>query len=675
MRPADAAARATELRSLLEDASYRYYVLDQPTISDAEYDRLFRELEELEAAHAELKTPDSPTSRVGAPPREGWQTVAHRHPMLSLGNIFSEEELGEFDKRVKRHLGLGEEAIVAYTVEPKIDGLSIELVYEDGRLVVASTRGDGFKGEDVTDNARTIAAIPLRLRRAAPGLLEVRGEVYFPKQAFAQLNREREEAGEPTFANPRNAAAGSLRMLDPSITASRPLAALFYAVSTTPLGEGRPATHAELIAELKGLGFPTPPVRLCQGVAEVRAAFQALSETRHDAVYEMDGVVLKVNDHRLQAELGQVSRAPRWAVAWKMPAQQETTVVEEIIVQVGRTGALTPVACLRPVVVGGVTVKRATLHNADELSRKDVRQGDTVLVQRAGDVIPEVVQVITERRPEGAQPYVFPTRCPECDTPVVRGDGEAVQRCPSFTCPAQVRERIRHFATRHAMDIDGLGDRLVHRLVESGKAVSVADLFRLTKDDLLAIERMGDKSAENLLARIAGARERPLDRLIFGLGIRHVGEHVARVLSMALGSLDALVSASAERLAEIHGIGPEVAAAVVQHFARPENRTVVEALSAQGVRGVAAPVVARSDKLKGKTLVVTGTLGSMSREEAHARILEHGGRAASSVSKKTDYLVAGESAGSKLTRAQELGVQVLSEAEFIALLDEAAAPG
>lgn len=663
------AQRAEVLRLELADASYRYYVLDAPTLSDAEYDRRFRELEELERAHPQLATPDSPTQRVGAPAAQGFREVAHPHPMVSLANVFDDAELRGFDERVKRHLGLEMDEPVEYAVEPKIDGLGIELVYVDGVLEVASTRGDGLVGEDVTANARTIRSIPLRLRRPFAGTLEVRGEVYFDKTEFAAFNREQEEAGAKVFANPRNAAAGSLRQVDPRITASRPLRAVFYALATVPDGDALPATHLELVHWLGELGFPTLPAQVCADVDQVALAYQRVCATRHDYPYEMDGLVVKVNRHALQRELGMVSRAPRWAVAYKLPSQQETTRVEEIVCQVGRTGVVTPVAKLAPVSIGGVVVTSATLHNAEEVARKDVRVGDTVLVQRAGEVIPEVVQVVALQRPADTRPFVFPTACPECGTALERADEEVAWRCPNVNdCAAQLRERLRHFASRHAMDIEGLGDKVIAQLVLRGLVRDPSDLYRLTVDQLADLERMGEKSATNLVSAIAASRKQPLARLLHGLGIRHVGEVVAKQVAEGTGSLDALLAARPERLAELHGIGPEVAGAIAAYFAEPRHRELIERLRAAGVEAQAGQAERHSDKLAGKTLVVTGTLSGMSRDEAHALIAAHGGRAASSVSKKTDYVVAGEAAGSKLEKARSLGVQVLDEQAFLALI-------
>ncbi len=680
----DPGSRIAELRRELDEHSYRYYVLDAPTVSDAEYDRLFHELVALEAAHPALVTPQSPTQRVGAKPSDKFEPFPHRYPMLSLGNVFDHDEFHEFDARVKRHLGMAEDAVVTYAAEPKIDGLGVELVYENGVLTVGSTRGDGVTGENITSNVRTIKSIPLELREKLPGIFEVRGEVFLPKADFKELNREREENGEPTFANPRNAAAGSLRQLDPAVTASRPLRAILYAMSTIPNDDSLPATHSDLLAWFRDLGLPTFETRVCRGVEEALAAYDDLLERREDFAYEIDGVVFKVNDHSLQVELGQVSRAPRWAVAFKLPAQQENTVVEAIEIQVGRTGALTPVAHLEPVGVGGVTVSRATLHNADEIERKDVRVGDTVVLQRAGDVIPEVVKVVEEKRPAGTEPFRFPETCPECGTPVIRPEDEVVVRCPNIAgCPAQIREGLKHFVSRKAMDIDGLGGKRLEMLTRAGLIKGRPDIFRLDEGALLAakdlyVERFpGEESipgfqkkgAQNLVKAIDAAKTRPLARFIFALGIRHVGEFVAKLLANELGSIDALRTATLEQLGEIHGIGGEVAQAVVDWFAEEANQSMVDALLALGVTPEGPKRESHSDRLAGKTLVVTGKLETMSRDEAKAFIEAHGGRAASSLSKKTDMLVAGEAAGSKLDKARELGIAVLSERELLEMLE------
>lgn len=667
--------RLHTLRQELAEHAYRYYVCDAPIISDSEYDRLFAELVEIEAQHPDWVSADSPSQRVGAAPRQGGLAAVHRErPMLSLGNVFDAAEVEDFEKRLRRHLNIGPNETIDYAVEPKVDGLSIELTYENGVLTLASTRGDGSTGEDVTANARTIGSVPLRLRLdpkspwPVPTLLRVRGEVYLPKDKFAQLNRDRLDAGEATFANPRNAAAGSLRQLDPGVTARRPLRAVFYGLDRIALAATLPPTHLDLVSWLKSMGFAVLPAGLAHGLPQVEKVLQELTAGRHDFVFEIDGAVIKVNSHRLQDELGQVSRAPRWAIAYKMPSQQATTVVEDILINVGRTGALTPVAILTPVNVGGVMVSRATLHNAGELARKDIRKGDTVLVQRAGDVIPEVVQAIMEKRPKKAAVYRFPTHCPVCGTAAVRPDDEAVWRCPNVACPAQTRERLFHFASRRGMDIHGLGDKMVAELVETKLVATPADLYRLTAEDLLKLPRRKDKSVGNLLQAIEASKQVPLARIIYSLGIRHVGEHVAKIVARHVKSLAGLAGVQAAELAAVHGIGPEVQQAIIQFVEAPANRQLLADLLALGVVG-RAPVGGDtvSQVLQGKTVVITGTLAALSRDEAQALVEQHGGRASGSVSKKTDYLVAGEAAGSKLQKAQDLGVPILSEEAFLAL--------
>lgn len=677
LRPADRSLHTQpEYDALVAELlghAHRYYVLDEPTVDDATYDGLYRQLVAAEAAHPEWVRADSPTRRVGAPVAASLKTVRRERPMLSLSNIFAEEGALEFDARVKRTLGLGEERSIDYVVEPKVDGLSIELTYQDGRLVLATTRGDGEVGEDVTANARTIRNVPLALHESIPGKIEVRGEIYFPKAEFAALNRRREAAGEKLFANPRNAAAGSLRQLDSKVTADRPLRGVFYALWGEHASIKAVRSHTTLVRKLEALGFSVLPQRRAHGAAELQAAFNDLLAYRPKFVFEIDGAVIKVDDHHLQEELGQVSRAPRWAVAYKMPAEQATTVVEDIGINVGRTGALTPTAILKPVAVGGVFVSRATLHNQSEVARKDVRVGDTVWVQRAGDVIPEVVKVVPELRPPTAVPYVFPTHCPRCDTLAERPDGEAVWRCPNHNCPAQAEERIRHFASRPAMDINGLGEKLAAQLVGEGLVATPADLYALKKDALLRLERMAEKSADGLLAAIEESKGQPLPRVLFGLGIRHVGEHVAKVLAGHLQSLAALLDVpDSATLQAVHGIGPEVAQAIYAYATDEANRALVQrlvdcGLGAQGAGGQEG-LAPEAQRLRGKVVVVTGTLSALSREQAKATIERHGGHAASSVSKKTDFLVAGESAGSKLDKAKTLGVAVLDEQAFLALL-------
>lgn len=665
----DRAQREAEaLRARIRTHDHRYHVLDDPVISDAEYDRLLRRLQALEEAHPELVTPDSPTRRVGGPPGEQFETVRHRVPMLSLANAFDEDEVRAFDVRVRRLLGADE---VAYVAEPKLDGLSVELVYEHGAFTLGSTRGDGETGEAITANLRTVGAIPLRLNWPdddPPARLEVRGEVYIALSDFRTLNRAREERGEPAFANPRNAAAGSLRQLDPCITAERPLAFTAYDLAD-PRAHGL-RTQTELLAALRSWGFRshwrTWP---CGHIEAALAAYRELESARDQLAFEVDGLVIKVDRFDLREELGATSRSPRWALAYKFPPRQGTTRVRDITVQVGRTGVLTPVAELEPVTLSGVTVKRATLHNQDEIDRKDVRVGDIVLVQRAGDVIPEVVRVQAERRGGHERPFRLPDRCPVCDGVVVREEGEVAHRCVNAACPAQVKERIRHFASRDAMDIEGLGRKWVDHLVEADRVRSVADLYRLGANDLLDLERMADKSTQNLLAAIEASKSRPLHRLIFALGIRHVGAHLAESLAAAYPSLEALQGADPEALAELEGVGPKVARSVADFFSDPHNAALVAELKALGVAPRGGRGGAGERPLAGQRFVLTGTLHALTRREAEERIKRLGGSVTASVSKKSDYVVVGESPGAKADKARELGVEVLDEGAFLELIE------
>jgi len=658
------AVRAEELRSRLREASHRYYVLDAPTLSDAEYDRLFRELEQIEADHPDLITPDSPTRRVGAAPSEKFAKVTHRRQMMSLANAMTEEEFLEFDGRVHRLLG---DDPVRYVVEPKLDGLAVTLTYENGRFVQGATRGDGLTGEDVTANLRTIKMVPLQLKGSPPARFEVRGEVFINKRDFVRMNEEREKAGEPTFVNPRNCAAGSLRQLDPRITAQRPLSIFFYETGDTPGLELE--THWEKLLLLRELGLRTNPENeLVEGVDAIKDKYRRLLGKRHELPYEIDGSVIKVDSEDQRRRLGAVSRTPRWAVAWKFPAEEEATTVEDIFVSVGRTGALTPVAALKPVHVGGVTVSRATLHNEDELRRKDVRVGDRVFLRRAGDVIPEIVRVIPESRPPDSKPWEMPRQCPACGTPVVREEGEAITRCPNPTCPAKTVSRLRHFASRLAMDIEGLGIETSTQLTETGLVKTPADLYRLTYDQLVNLERFADLSARNLLAAIEASKTRPLRHVIYALGIRMVGEATALALARRFGSLEALAEASVEDLQSVRDVGPEVARQIHDFLAVPEQRETIRQLLAAGVRPQPEQAVAGSGAFAGKTVVLTGTLTQYSRESAKVEIERRGGRVSGSVSRKTDLVVAGEDAGSKLKKAQELGVRVVDENGFKELL-------
>ena len=690
----DPATRAAELRSAIDEANHRYYVLDAPTIDDAEYDRLLHELVDLEAAHPELATPDSPTQRVGAAPSATFAEVRHAVPMLSLGNAFGHDELREFDARVRRGLGLGEaDAGVAYVCELKIDGLAISLRYAGRSFVRGATRGDGTTGEDVTANLRTVRAIPLRLRADPPGdELEVRGEVFMPRGAFAELNAALEREGKPLYANARNTAAGSVRQKDPAATAARRLAVWCYQVVGVP---GIDSHHASLEL-LREFGFPVNPhTRGVEGIDAVIGYVDDWAEARRELDYETDGVVVKVDSVAQQAQLGFVSRAPRWATAYKFPAQQVTTRLEEIEVYVGRTGALTPVAHVTPVFVGGTTIRNATLHNLDEIRRRDLRIGDTVVLQRAGDVIPEVVSAVVGVRDGTEREWEMPTACPACDTPAVREEGEVVWRCPNPWCPAQRLGALLHFAGRGGMDIEGAGYAVVSQLVERGLMREPADLFGLGIETLEGLDRYARKSAENLHAAIAGARRRPLPRILNALGMRHVGEQTAIDLGAwlvheaprALGGdgaaedeatwtrrvADRLRSATAEELTAVFGVGQVVAEAIAGYFREPHTAGTLHALLDAGVLAEAPQpgaeaVPAASGPLAGKTVVVTGTLAGFSREAAEAAIRAAGGHPAGSVSARTDYLVAGEKAGSKLVAAEKLGVPILDEDGFRSLL-------
>ncbi len=674
--PAEAARRARQLREEIERHNYAYYVLDAPTIPDAEWDAMFRELQALEARYPELATPDSPTQRVGGPPRADLREVRHAVPMLSLNNAFSEEEAIAFDQRVRDTLAranvpLGE---VEYACELKFDGLAINLRYERGVLVEAATRGDGTVGEDVTPNVRTIHSVPLKLRAAQPpAVLEARGEVVMFRRDLERLNERQRARGEKEFANPRNAAAGALRQLDPKITAQRRLHFFAYGLGELR-GATEPQTHWAALEWIASLGLPVNDERaLVHGAAGLLGFYRRALRKRPELPYDIDGVVYKVNAHALQRALGYVSRAPRFAIAHKFPAQEATTQVLDIEVQVGRTGALTPVARLAPVQVGGVTVTSATLHNEDEIRRKDVRIGDTVIVRRAGDVIPEVVAVVPERRPAHTRPFHMPAKCPVCGSAVERPADEAIARCTGgLVCPAQRKQALRHFAGRRALDIEGLGEKLIDQLVDAGLVRTPADLFRLDLDTLSNLERMGPKSAANLLAALDKARKTTLERFIYALGIRHVGESTARDLARHFGSFDALLAADETALLEVPDVGPVVAASIARFFAEPHNREVIAQLRAAGVRWPEGPPVRRGDvgRLAGKTLVLTGTLPTWTRDEAKARIEAAGGKVTGSVSKKTDYVVAGADPGSKLEKAQALGVTVIDEDGLRRLLGE-----
>ncbi|MFL6577603.1 MAG: NAD-dependent DNA ligase LigA [Povalibacter sp.] len=662
--------RAHELREQIERHNYRYYVLDDPTVSDAEYDRLLNELKELEAQHPEIITADSPTQRVGIAPVGELAEVVHSTPMLSLDNAFTEEDLLNFDRRVRERLDDVE--VVEYAAEPKLDGLAVSFRYEAGVLVQAATRGDGTRGEDVTHNVRTIKAVPVRLRGQAPEVLEVRGEVFMRVAGFKAMNEKALAAGEKVFVNPRNAAAGSLRQLDPRLTASRPLDAFFYSVGESR-GWKMPARHSESLEQLREWGLKISPLlRVVQGAQGCLEYYREIGAQRAKLPYEIDGVVYKVNRFQQQRDLGFVARAPRWAIAHKFPAHEENTIVRGVEFQVGRTGALTPVARLEPVFVGGVTVSNATLHNMDEVQRKDVHIGDTVVIRRAGDVIPEIVKVIIEKRPKSASKVELPKVCPICGSDVERVEGEAVARCTGgLFCPAQRKESLRHFASRRAMDIEGLGSKLIDQLVDSDHVHTPADLDRLTVADFTQLERMGEKSAANLVAALDASKKTTFARFLYALGIRDVGEATAAALAAHFGTIEALENASEEQIQEVPDIGPVVAAHVHHFLQQPHNREVIQQLQAAGVHW---PVQARRSgpaegALSGKTFVLTGTLETLSRDEASDRIAALGGKVSGSVSKKTNYVVAGAEAGSKLKKAQELGVEVLDEAALLKLLN------
>ena len=661
----EAARRIAELTRELNEHAYRYHVLDDPLISDGEYDRLFQELLKLEEAYPDLAAEDSPSRRVGGVPLDKFEQVAHRLPMLSLENGFSDQDLRDFSLRLERFLN--EPVRSGFSAEPKMDGLAVELVYEQGRLVMGSTRGDGIIGEDISAQLKTITAIPLRLLRSDVELLEVRGEVYMEKQGFADLNDSQLSRGLQAFANPRNAAAGSLRQLDPTITAQRPLKFFAYGVGDP---QSTPCTsQTELLDYLQQVGFPTCPYNsFCPGIEEVIAQFERLASVRHQLPYEIDGMVVKVDELNLQNRLGVKSRAPRWALARKFPATQATTTLKGVEFQVGRTGAVTPVALLEPVNLDGATVSRATLHNQGEIDRKDLRVGDAVLVQRAGDVIPEVVKPIVDRRRGNETPITLPNHCPACDSELIKPDDEAVTRCPNLQCPAQLLRGLIHYCSKAGLDIEGLGKRYVEQLFEEKIIGEIADLYTLDREVLKDLEGWGEKSADNVLAAIDQARTPPLADFIAALGIRFIGENSASLLESHFGSLDKLVAATEDELLEIDGIGDQAARSLIDYFA---NRRIIEMFSRlrqAGVFPATAEKAAEDLALTGATLVFTGSLTKLSRDEAKKLVKEHGGTIASSVTRKVTHVVAGEKAGSKLTKAREAGKTILSEEEFLKLI-------
>ncbi|MEW6080236.1 MAG: NAD-dependent DNA ligase LigA [Bacillota bacterium] len=659
LRPKEAAQRAEALRETIRRHDHLYYVMDSPEASDAEYDSLLGELMRLEEEFPEVITPDSPTQRVGGTPLEGFGTVTHAVPMLSLGNAFGEAEMRAFDGRVRNAVA----DPGGYVVEPKIDGLSVTLVYENGQLARGATRGDGVVGENITQNLKTIRSIPLGLPKPGVSLLEVRGEVFMTREDFARLNAAREAAEEPLFANPRNAAAGSARQLDPGVTAARPLRAAFYEVRRI---EGIPLQlHSQGLETLKTLGFPVPPHAICQGIEEILQVCAEWEADRHRVPYEIDGMVVKVDSLEVQSRLGSTSKSPRWAMAYKFAAEQAVTRLLGITIQVGRTGALTPTAELEPVRISGSTVSRAGLHNEDYIRVKDIRVGDWVIVQKAGEVIPEVVRVLQERRTGEERVFTMPGKCPVCGSDALRLEGEAVTRCAGISCPAQVREGLIHFGSRDAMDIDGLGPAMVGKLVEAGLVRDVADLYSLTPAGLAAIERLGDRSSENLVNAIQRSKDQPLSRLLFALGIRHVGKRAAEVLAQRFTSMKALSEASLEDLTSVEEVGPKIAQSVASFFRQEQTRDVLQRLEQAGVNMVEH--VQRAGDLAGKTFVFTGTL-SIPRSQAEALVKERGGKTGASVSRQADYVVAGEDPGSKLDKARSLGVTVLSEADFLGLV-------
>lgn len=681
---ADPSDRIEELRARIRHHEHRYYVLDDPEITDAEFDRLLNELAALEAANPDLVTPDSPTRRVGGAPADGFASVEHAAPMLSLDNAYTDDELREFDARVRRGLGLADDAPpLGYVAELKIDGLSLALTYDDGRLIRGVTRGDGIHGEDVTSNVRVIRAVPLRLgaqgsasgagesAAGAAGRVEIRGEAYLPRQAFDRVNREREEAGEPPFANPRNAAAGTMRTLDPKAVSRRGLSAFFYQI-VMPAGAGPiDASHAASLARMAAWGLPVEPHwERCDGIEGLLAFCARWATARRALAFDTDGIVIKLDDLALRAVLGSTAKAPRWAIAYKFPAEQAETILREIRVNVGRTGAVTPYALLEPVFLSGSTISMATLHNEQEVARRDLRDGDRVIIEKGGDVIPKVVRPILEKRPPGSSPWVMPKTCPSCGSALSRPGDEVVWRCENASCPARLRRSLEHFASRRAMNIEGLGESLTAQLLESGLVKDVADLYALTADQLAGLERMGKKSGAKLVAEIEKSRTNDVWRLLHALGIRHIGEGSAQAIARHFGSIARLMEASAEAIEQVPDVGPIVARAVRAFLDEPHNQALLARLAERGVRMVddAAPTGPEAPQIfAGKTFVITGTLPSMSREEASAFITRLGGKVSGAVSRKTAYLVAGEEAGSKLEKARTLGVPILDEAALRAL--------
>lgn len=663
-----AAARINELKKVLNYHNYRYYVLDSPEISDAEYDSLMLELQKLEELYPELITPDSPTQRVGAEPVESFGIVVHPRPLLSLANAFSDEDI---DAWYKRTLNLIPGQEFDFVCELKIDGLAVALTYENGIFATGATRGNGYQGENITQNLKTIRSIPLSVPENAPKRFEVRGEVYLPKEGLKKLNEERMKEGLPLFANPRNAAAGSVRQLDPRITAKRPLDIFIYALGWAE-GDKIPETHWEIMQYLKSIGFKiNPHMTRCSNLNEVKEYYHRWTKIREELPYDIDGVVIKINSIRLQEELGNVGHDPRWAIAYKFPAIQGTTRLINIGINVGRTGSLNPYAVLEPVNIGGVTIRQATLHNEDDIHRKDIRIGDWVIVQRAGDVIPEIVGPVTSRRTGNEKVFHMPSRCPVCGAEVIKPEGEAIHRCTNTACPAQALEAIKHFASKGAMDIEGVGEKLCQSLFEKGLIKDSGDLYYLSRDQLIGLERMGDKSVSKLLASIEESKKRPLARLIFALGIPNIGEETAIILADHYPSIDALSKATREDLMSIPTIGPKVSESILAYFRQPQNLKILEKLAGAGVLMSSQECPKKSLPLSGKEFVLTGRLESGSRQEMESKIRELGGKIASDITRKTTYLVVGSDPGSKLGRAQSLGINILNERQFLDLLKQA----
>ena len=670
----EAETNIKELSKKLNYYGYRYYVMDDPIVSDAEYDRDYRSLQKLEQLYPQFKQADSPTERVGGVPLEGFEKVKHRIPMLSLANAMNEEELFDFDKRLKRLLDANEDKKITYIAEPKIDGIAISLLYEKGKFVLGTTRGDGVTGEDITKNLRTIQTIPLTLQDKdldIPDILEVRGEAYMPRDTFNAFNKQQVLLGEKPFANPRNATAGSLKQLDPTMTAKRPLAAFIYALGYIEGLEFQ--NHWEFLQSLNKWGFVIPEInRQCEGIKEVTEHYQTLMQQRPILNYDIDGMVVKVNNYALQKQLGAISKSPRWAIAYKFPPQQETSKILDIAVQVGRTGALTPVAHLEPVNIGGVVVSRATLHNQDEIDKKDLRIGDTVLVQRAGDVIPEIVMSIKEFRSSESQPYVLPKNCPVCGGETERTSGEAARYCTSLDCPAKIKASLQHFASRNAMDIDGLGKKLLEQLVDHHIVTQLIDLYSITDEQWRMLDRIGERTILNLKESLEKSKKTTLKRFLFALGIRHVGENTATILASEFRSIAKLWDTSIETLEAIHDIGPIVARSIHHFFSQEKNRQTIEQFLTIGITPEPPPLnnsnLLGKELFENKTFVITGTLLKRKRNEAKQEILSRGGKVSNSISKKTDYLLAGNAAGSKLQKAESLKVTILSEEQFEAML-------